>query len=113
AVEDAALAKALHYIREYAVKNLSVDDAARASGLSRRALEKRFRRLLNRSVLDEIRQVRADQIARMLVEPDLPVTAIARKLRFDDSLHISRYFRAMKGQTRLAYRKQREPKMTK
>lgn len=113
AVEDAALAKALHHIREHAVKNLSVDDAARASGLSRRALEKRFRRLLNHSVLDEIRQVRTDQIARMLVETDLPVAQIARKLGFEDHLHISRYFRAMKGQTPLAFRKERDPKIAK
>jgi len=105
AVEDPFLAKALHHIRRHSMENISVNEAASAAGLSRRALEKRFRQLLNHSVLDEIRQVRADQIARLLVETELPVAQIAQHLSFDDLRHVSRYFRAVKGQTPLAYRK--------
>jgi LacI family transcriptional regulator len=105
AVEDNFLAKALRHIREHARENVSVNDASRAAGLSRRALEKRFRQLLKHSVLDEIRQVRASQIARLLVETDLSVAQIAQKLGFEDIQHVSRYFRAVKGQTPLAYRK--------
>ncbi len=105
AVEDPYLAKALRHIREHARENVTVNDASRAAGLSRRALEKRFRQLLNHSVLDEIRQVRASQIARLLVETSLPVAQIAQNLGFEDIQHVSRYFRAVKGQTPLAFRK--------
>jgi LacI family transcriptional regulator len=104
-VEDVPLAKALRYIRAHAAESFSVSDTAHASGLSRRALEKRFRRQLNHSVLDEIRQVRANQIARMLVETEWSVGRIAEVLGFDDMQHIARYFRAVKGQTPMAYRK--------
>lgn len=104
-VEDVPLAKALRYIRSHASENFSVSEAAQASGLSRRALEKRFRRQLNHSVLDEIRQVRANQIARLLVETEWSVGRIAEVLGFDDMQHIARYFRAVKGQTPMSYRK--------
>ena len=79
--------------------------AARAAGISRRALEKRFRDSLGRSVLDEVRRVRTDQIARLLVETELPVAQIAEQLGFADAQHIARYFRSAKAMSPLAYRK--------
>ncbi|MCX7868275.1 MAG: AraC family transcriptional regulator, partial [Limisphaera sp.] len=105
AVDDPALARALQFIRDHAREPFLVDDVARAAGISRRALEKRFRRLLGRSVLHEIRRVRTDQIARMLVETDLPVAEIAQRLGFTDVQHVARYFRAAKGMSPLAWRK--------
>jgi LacI family transcriptional regulator len=105
AVEDAPLAKALRFVRDRAQTSVSVNAVAQAAGLSRRALEKRFRRFLKHSVLNEIRRVRTDQIARLLAETELPVVQIALDLGFDDVQHVSRYFRAVRGLTPLAYRK--------
>lgn len=106
AVEDEHLAKALQFIRDHARTGLTVGSAARAAGVSRRVLEKRFRGILNRSALEEIRRTRTDLIARMLVETTLPVAEIAESLGFDDLQHVARYFRAGKGISPLAYRKQ-------
>jgi len=105
AVEEPHLTKALRLIRDRARSGVTVDEVARSSGLSRRTLEKRFRKLLGRSVLDEIRRVRTDQIAQLLVETDLPVAQIADLLGFADTQHIARYFRAGKHTSPLAYRK--------
>jgi LacI family transcriptional regulator len=105
AVEDAGLAKALRFIRDHARSGASVEATARAAGLSRRVLEKRFRKYLKHSALEEIRRVRTDQIARMLVETELPVSQIAETLGFEDVQHVARYFRAGKGLSPLAYRK--------
>ena len=105
AAEEVHLAKALRFIRDRARRALSVDDVARASGCSRRALEKRFRLLLGRSVLDEIRRARTDQIAQLLVETDLPVAQIADLLSFPDVQHVARYFRAAKRMSPLSFRK--------
>jgi len=44
AVEDHHLAKALRFIRDHARKPLAVDEVALATTLSRRALERRFRK---------------------------------------------------------------------
>jgi len=105
AVDDPVLARGLQFIRDHAREPFLVDDVARAAGISRRALEKRFRRFLRRSILHEIRRVRADQIARMLVETDLPVAEIAQRLGFSDVQHVARYFRAAKQMSPLAWRK--------
>ena len=105
AVEDAHLARALRFIRDRVEESPSVEAVARAAAISRRALEKRFRDSLGRSVLDEIRRVRTDQIARLLVETDLPVAQIAERLGFTDVQHVARYFRSAKAMSPLAYRK--------
>lgn len=104
AVDDLYVAKALRFIRERAREVISVRDVAEAAALSRRALEKRFRNLMGRSILDEIRRVRTDQIARMLLETNLPVAEIADSLGFADTQHIARYFRAGKRMNPAAYR---------
>lgn len=105
AVDDEPVAKAMRFIRDHARESLSVVDVARAAGLSRRVLERRFRRGINSSVLAEIRRVRTDQIARLLVETHLPVSDIAEALGFTDAQHFARYFRAGKQITPLTYRK--------
>jgi len=106
AVEDHYLAKALRFIRDHDREPLSVDDVARAAGLSRRALEKRFRQELGHSILHGVRRARTEQIARLLVETQLPVGHIAESLGFEDVQHFARYFRAARQMSPLAYRKQ-------
>lgn len=105
AIEDPHLLKALRFIRDHARENIRVDEVARAGGLSRRALENRFRWELGRSILQEIRRIRADVIARMLVETDLPVSHIAEALGYENLQHIARYFRKEKNLSLVAYRK--------
>ncbi len=104
AAADPHLAKALRFLRDQGRNVVSVGDVAQAAGLSRRALEKRFRTMLGRSILEEIRRVHTDQIARVLVETDLPVNQIAELHGFANPQHFARYFRAGKKQTPLAYR---------
>ena len=106
AVQDAEVARALRFIREQGRRPLGVDEVARAAGLSRRVLERRFRREFNSSVQAEIRRVRTDQIARLLVETPLSVSAIAETLGFPDVHHFARYFRSGKKISPLAYRRQ-------
>jgi len=82
AVKDAQLLKALRYIRDHARENVRVAEVSRVAGLSRRALENRFRLELGRSILKEIRRIRIDLIAQMLMETDLPVSDIAGALGY-------------------------------
>jgi LacI family transcriptional regulator len=106
AVEDGNLAKALRYIRDARPKDeLSVAAVAAYAGVSRRVLENRFRSELGCSALDEIRRVRTDRVARMLVETQLSVGEIAEALGFVEVQHFARYFRSVKKMSPLAYRK--------
>jgi LacI family transcriptional regulator len=110
AVEDAAVARALRFIRDHARGPVAVAEVARAAGLSRRVLERRFRREIRSSIQTEIRRVRTDQIARVLVETHLPVGEIAASLRFPDAQHFARYFRAGKQMSPRQYRRQYGPR---
>jgi LacI family transcriptional regulator len=105
AVEDPQLLKALRFIRDHARENVRVADVSRAAGLSRRALENRFRLELGRSILQEIRRIRVDLISQMLVETDLPVSDIARARGYENLQHIARYFRKEKHMSLVAFRK--------
>ena len=105
AVQDARVAAALRFIRQHAAMPVSVREVARASGLSRRALEKQFRTLLDRSIRREIARVRVERICRMLEETNRPISEIAEAMGFEGQQHFARYFRAEKGMTPLAYRR--------
>jgi len=105
AIDDREVAAAVHFIRQHASQEIHVGDVVNAVTLSRRVLEKRFRRILGRSVHEEIRRVRVGQVARMLVETNLSVSRIALALGYPGVDHIARYFRREKEMSLLAYRK--------
>lgn len=105
AVADVTVAKALSHIRDHAKLSPSVSEVAKAAGISRRALERRFRQQMGGSIQKHIRRHRTDQIARLLLETDLPVARIAETLGFADVQHFARYFRAAKKMSPLAFRK--------
>ncbi|NLH71678.1 MAG: helix-turn-helix domain-containing protein, partial [Verrucomicrobia bacterium] len=56
-------------------------------------------------VLSEIRRIRVNQICRMLVETNRPISEIAIALGYTGPEHIARYFRREMGTTPLAYRR--------
>jgi LacI family transcriptional regulator len=105
ASDNPHLRKALIFIRDHARIPIVVGDVARASGISRRSLEHNFSRFLGRTILQEIKRARTDQIARLLVESDTAVAEIAEILGFPDVQHVARYFRAGKKISPTAYRR--------
>lgn len=106
AVEDRQLSTALRFIRDHASRVVSVPEVAKAAGLSRRVLEKRFQRWLRRSVLSEIRRVRVGLICQRLIDTNLSIAEIGLALGYSGTEHLARYFRQEKGMTPLAYRRQ-------
>jgi LacI family transcriptional regulator len=102
--EDPALAKAIRFIREHVQKLINVEDVARASGLSRRVLEKRFKLNLGISVYAEIRRTKVDCFSRLLLESNRTVSEISDQLGFEGIEHVSRYFKAQTGLTPREYR---------
>ena len=105
AVEDPAVARALRFIHNQGRGPVSVAEIARESGVSRRILEQRFRQELSQSVLQVHRAVRAAHIARLLTETDLSLAEVAEQCAFTQFSHLTRFFRAMRGETPSAFRK--------
>lgn len=105
AVDDSDVVEAIRFIQQHSKESIQVDDVVNAVALSRRVLEKRFRRILGRSVLDEIRRVRIDKVAQMLLETNKSILQIALALGYSGTDNVARYFRKEKGMSPIAYRK--------
>ncbi len=105
AIEDEEVSSAIRFIRERARDSIQVSDVVDATMLSKRALQQRFKKALRRSISDEIRRIRMDLVAKMLVETNLTVSQISQKLGFVDFEHIGRYFKKHKGVSPTEYRK--------
>ncbi len=105
AISDPEVLQALRFIRTNANKAVTVEDVVGHVPVSRRVLERRFRNVLLRSILDEIRQVRAGKIQILLTETNMSVTQIASKLDFSSIKQIYRLFQEVFGLSPMAYRK--------
>jgi len=110
ATEDQLVAEAVNFIHNHSREMIQVTDVAEAVALSRRTLEQRFRKALGRSVLEEIKYHRVNQMANMLIGTNLSISQIARLLGYPDSSNISRYFKQEKGINPSEYRKKFGPK---
>ena len=105
AVSDADLAVALRLIREQACNGIDVDDLARQSGLSRRALERRFQKYVEHSPHAEILRIRIERAKQLLRETDLGLKAIAARSGFQHASYLAAVFRESTGHTPGEYRK--------
>jgi LacI family transcriptional regulator len=110
AVTDPDVAAALRFIRRNSNRLIQVDDVVEATAASRRVLEKRFKVILHRSVHQEIRRVRVNNIIRLLVGTDMSITDIAAHCGFDGVEHIARHFRKETGVSLREYRKRHAPR---
>jgi LacI family transcriptional regulator len=106
-VEDADVAEAMRFIREFACTGIDVSNVAERVGLSRRVLERRFRRHLGRTPLFEILRFRIERAKTLLAQTDLSKEKIARQSGFPSLAYFTKVFRRNIGMTPNAYRRVR------
>ncbi|MEM9255935.1 MAG: helix-turn-helix domain-containing protein [Pseudomonadota bacterium] len=87
------------YISQNFSDKLSVQSLADACSLSVSALERRFRKHLNKTPRQYIIEVRLEHAKKMLLETDKPVGRIALETGFADHSHLTRAFSARYGLT--------------
>jgi len=109
AVNDDEVAMAIRYIKNNAKNKILVKNVVETTNLSRRTLERRFRKTIHRSIYNEIQQVRIELISKLLIETNLPVSQITSLFNFTDVEHISRYFKKGKGIGLREFRKINQP----
>ena len=105
AVADSDVAASLRYIREHSRQPLQVSDVVDSVMISRRNLQQKFNTVLGKTIYDEIRKARTEQIAELLINTSMSVSRIAHELGFPGIEHVSRYFKQEKGISPQAYRK--------
>ena len=108
AVSDASLVKALQHIRLRACDGTSVDDVARAAGLSRSVLQRRFRDQLGRTVGAALLAVKLGRARDMLAFTDLPLLDVAMRSGFNYQEYLNHVFKRQLGMTPAQYRAQNQ-----
>lgn len=79
AVNHDGVARGLHFIAEHFADAISVDDVARAAGMSRRGLHQAFGEHVGCTPGDKIRNVRLDLAKRLLTESEDKIESIAQR----------------------------------
>ena len=105
AVDDEDVTTAVRFIRQNAKSLIQVPDVLNVVQCSKRNLHTKFINCLGRSVHEEIKRCRVEQIALILIETDKTVAQIAFEFGYNDANHIARYFRQAKGISPGDYRK--------
>jgi LacI family transcriptional regulator len=105
AIDDVLVAKAVRWIRANSDRRLSVPMVARAVGGGRQRLERRFRRVLDRSVQEEIRRARVEAAKSLLHTTRAPLADVAKRSGFSTAALLSVAFRRELGVSPGLYRR--------
>jgi LacI family transcriptional regulator len=104
-VEDADVAQAIRFVRQSACRGIDVSRVAREVGLSRRALEIKFRQYLGRTPKAEIRRVQIEHAKRLLARSEKKIEAIAHECGHPSAKYFAAAFLREVGVTPHVYRR--------
>jgi LacI family transcriptional regulator len=104
AVDDDEITNALRFIRRQHGCNISVDRVAAEVGLSRRSLEKRFREVTGRTILEAVQLTRLERAKRLLRETTYPISKVAELAGFGSAGYFIQFFQKQVGKTPRKYR---------
>ncbi len=104
AIDDREVAAALRFIRQHASEPIRVEDVLTEVPVSRRSLERRFRRSAGRTISAEIRRAHLDAAKRLLAETNLSMPEVARASGYRYPQRLSTVFKRGTGLTPTEYR---------
>ncbi len=93
ATADAVVAQSLSFIHRHAAERIQVSDVAEHVGVSRSNLDGRFRKILNRTVRQELQRRRLNLAIDCLRDTALPVEQVATRCGFNDAQYMNAVFR--------------------
>ena len=105
AVKDPQVSKAIRFIRGNACSGIDGTQIARASGLSRRALEKKFRTVTGRTPMEQVHEIRLRRVKQLLTETDGTLPVIAGQSGFEYHEYMCRFFKKQTGMSPGEYRR--------
>ena len=100
--------QAVAYVWEHLEDGVSVDEMARALGVSRPYLSGRFAKDTGKSISEYVLALRITRACQALREGDEPLSALAERLGFCSQSHFCRVFREQVGVTPARYREGRD-----
>ena len=106
AVDDQNVSKAAHYILAHACDGIQVGDVVEQTKLTRRALETRFKKVLNKTPHELITITRLSTAERLLRETALTLDQIAGRCGLEYPEYLSVLFRKHRNMTPGEFRQQ-------
>lgn len=97
AVSDPELAAAMRFIQNHACETITVNDVLSEVPMDRRRLERLFRKVLGRTVKEEIRWVQVNRATQLLINTELGIEQIATRTGFSDRrLLVEAFYRVLR-----------------
>lgn len=103
------IAAAREFIRQHATSGIDVPHVASALGISVRLLQRDFRAVTGKTVLQRIQEEKLQHVKEMLRKTTTPIDNIGRFCGFKSPAHLKTLFKARFGMTMSAYRVSAEP----
>lgn len=107
ASDDDEVNRTLRYIRENSCEGLRVVDVLAYMGMSRASLQQRLKRIIGRTIHEEIERVRLARVKELLLSPEMTIKQVARATGFSSVQYMTRVFRAALAETPARYRSRR------
>ncbi len=95
---------AVQYIREHCADALRMNEVARRLAVSRRWLERHFKRVIGHSPHEELQRCRLEKAKKMLLDTDLDAARVATASGFGSASYFNTFFRRLTGMTPLTFR---------
>jgi LacI family transcriptional regulator len=108
ASDDEEVNRAIRFIRDRGSDKIRVMDVLAHLGISRASLQQRMKRVVGRTIHEEIERMRLSRVKELLVKPDMTIKQIARETGFSSVQYLTRVFRAAVGETPARYRNRRD-----
>jgi len=102
--EGPILIRAKKYIREHLSNNLTLEDIANVTFVSRSYLSRLFRKRTGKTFVEYLTDLRMEEAKILLTEPGVKIYEVAARLGYKDWKHFSRIFKEKTGYGPAEYR---------
>jgi len=110
-IKDVHIQKIVKYLEMNYSDTIDIDKLVGIVPLTRRSVEMRFKKeMAPYTILSFLTHIRVKQMCLLLRETDLPISLVAEKCGFFDTLNVGRTFRKIIGQSPRAYRASNQDK---
>lgn len=110
AIKDKYVLEVINFIKHNFQKNITVKDCLQNIPLSRRVIERRFLKELNRTIYNEIVRLKLNKVKQLLIETEIPLYDIAIQSGFKYIEYMSSLFKKKFGIPPSHYRVRHEIK---
>jgi AraC-like DNA-binding protein len=104
------IAGAVQYIDENACRGITVEQLIKETqSVSKPTFHRRFQEVVGKSPAEAIRDRKLDEVRRLLISTELPVTMVSDLAGFSSAMVLARIFREAEGMSLSEYRKSKKP----